>query len=100
MRPIDADAFTKSVNGNPFVTDIIKNYIRVSVAKMPTVDGMNNSNDFIRKQDAIEAAKNLLKYHGEKGLTDEFINYVSTNAMERIDGYGQKRDILQRDEMS
>ena len=60
---------------------------------------MNNSNDLIRRQDAIEAAKRLLKYHGEKGLTDEFINYVSANAMERIDFYEQKGNILQRDEM-
>lgn len=39
--------------------------------------------DLIYRQDAIEAAKDLLKYHGQD-LTEELINYFSTNAMERI----------------
>ena len=39
--------------------------------------------DLIYRQDAIEAAKDLLKYHGQD-LTDELINYFSTNAMNRI----------------
>ena len=40
-------------------------------------------NDLIYRQDAIEAAKDLLKYHGQN-LTEELINYFSTNAMNRI----------------
>lgn len=39
--------------------------------------------DLISRQDAIEAAKNMLKYHGQN-LTEELINYFSTNVMERI----------------
>ena len=40
-------------------------------------------NDLISRQAAIEAAKDMLKYHG-KNLTEELINYFSTNAMEQI----------------
>lgn len=40
-------------------------------------------NDLISRWDAIEAAKDLLKYHGQN-LTEELINYFSTNAMNRI----------------
>lgn len=38
--------------------------------------------DLINRQDAIEAAKDLLKYHGQD-LTEELINYFSTNAIKR-----------------
>lgn len=42
-----------------------------------------NMYDPINRNDAIEAAKDLLKYHGQN-LTEELINYFSTNAMNRI----------------
>ena len=44
--------------------------------------------DLISRQAAIEAAKNLLKYHGKKTMTDQFIDYASTNAMEKIQTEG------------
>jgi len=50
-------------------------------------------NDLIYRQDAIEAAKDLLKYHGQN-LTEELINYFSTNAMERIPSAQQETSIL------
>lgn len=37
-RLIDADALIKAIDSNPFTTDSVKSYIRVSVAKMPTHD--------------------------------------------------------------
>lgn len=36
MRLIDADELIKEVNGNPFTTDSVKSYVRISVQKMPT----------------------------------------------------------------
>lgn len=38
MRPIDGDALVKYCNGNPFITDSVKTYIRLSVATMPTIE--------------------------------------------------------------
>ena len=38
MRLIDGDALIKAVDGNPFTTDSVKSYIRVTVAKMPTAE--------------------------------------------------------------
>ena len=42
-----------------------------------------NMYDPINRNDAIEAAKNLLRYHGEN-LTDELIDYFARNAMGQI----------------
>lgn len=38
MRLIDGDALIKYCNGNPFITDSVKTYIRISVATMPTIE--------------------------------------------------------------
>ena len=38
MRAIDGDALVKYCNGNPFITDSVKTYIRISVATMPTIE--------------------------------------------------------------
>lgn len=38
MRLIDGDALIKYCNGNPFITDSVKSYIRISVATMPTIE--------------------------------------------------------------
>lgn len=37
-RLIDADELIKVINGNPFTTESVKSYIRISVAKMPTIE--------------------------------------------------------------
>ena len=38
MRLIDADALIKSVDGNRFITDSIKDYVRLSVDAQPTIE--------------------------------------------------------------
>lgn len=40
MRLIDANALIASVEGNPFTTESVKSYLRVSVKAMPTVDAV------------------------------------------------------------
>lgn len=38
MRLIDADALIKAVEGNPFVTESVKSYVRMSVRKASTIE--------------------------------------------------------------
>ena len=38
MRLIDADALIKSVDGNRFITDSIKDYVKLSVDAQPTIE--------------------------------------------------------------
>ena len=38
MRLIDADAYEHSVQGNPYVSDSMKTYVRCSIQSQPTID--------------------------------------------------------------
>lgn len=38
MRLIDGDALIRSVDGNRFITDSIKDYVRLSVNAQPTIE--------------------------------------------------------------
>ena len=40
---IEKDAFIRSIEGNPFTTESVKSYIRVSVKKFPAADVRENT---------------------------------------------------------
>lgn len=40
QRLIDADAYEHAVQGNPYVSDSIKTYVRCSIQSQPTIDAV------------------------------------------------------------
>ena len=41
MRLIDANAYEHAVQGNPYVSDSMKTYVRCSIQSQPTIDAVS-----------------------------------------------------------
>jgi hypothetical protein len=61
QRLIDADAYEHAVQGNPYVSDSMKTYVRCSIQSQPTIDAVPLS--AVRK-----AAKKLAYIHQQIDL--------------------------------
>lgn len=48
QRLIDADAYEHAVQGNPYVSDSMKTYVRCSIQSQPTIDAIPI--EFIQKR--------------------------------------------------
>lgn len=65
MRLIDGDALIKYCNGNPFITDSVKTYIRLSVATMPTIEE-RKTGKWIRETKHYKDSEQEFYYYEER----------------------------------
>ena len=84
MRLIDADALIKAIDGNPFTTESVKSYIRVSAVKMPTIEPEPQwipcSERLPKERDA-----GILKKLGTNKLSDDVLITVDVKGTQMTD---------------